>query len=720
MMRQERVSIIIPTYNGKHLLKECLSSLYALNYPAKQFEIKLVDNNSTDGTAQYVRRHFRKVEVLHNPENNYCKANNLGIAHSRSPLLAFLNNDTAVDKNWLRALVETIHQDKRIGCVGSKVIFPDGRIQSTGHYEFPNFRWGDRGLREPDLGQYAKEEEVESLSGSSVLFRRLCLDDVGNFDEDFVMYLEDVDIFLRCRQKAWKLLYAPASLVRHAFHGTTDEKRIHFYIERNRLLLIAKHFPRELSRALETKEHSLTYEELYRILPDIFLKLYSLHKDDVLKSVLSDFCLSLQRAYNLSKDQAVQELNTMLHNAREEAEKIVRENSLLAGKTIQLEGDIRLKAAQTDSLSTQIKQVTEEAAIERSALRQRVAQLEKVFAEKSAAFDEAQAAFLSLQAKAEGMQVEIAHQAAVNQELASQRDDLQQQFSCRSQELAERSHQAEGLRLEIGVLQQRVEALQLELGHYQGLNQELSRQRRELEEQLSVRNTELKHRSQELAERSREAEFLRNDLNALQQKFEDIFHSRTYRFLAIPLWKIADTFRYFLRTQKRNILLIKPYYVSTEQVEDVLGEMRRLYKDAAITLFAHVFFPDYQRLKLNELADEKILFCPGTYPLTFFRLIKIVFRLNSRYFDQTILLTGMPIYQGYRKAKVLAFIIGGKRVNVYDVLEKKLKPFLRLVSFSRLNNELALLWGVVSFWFVVLFFLFFIVLPLKLKSHSRK
>ncbi|MFA4888700.1 MAG: glycosyltransferase [Candidatus Omnitrophota bacterium] len=626
----ERVSVIIPTYNGKHLLKECLSSLYELDYPAKQFEIKLVDNNSTDGTAQYVRRHFRKVEVLRNPENNYCKANNLGIAHSRAPFLAFLNNDTAVDRYWLRALVDSMYQDKRIGCVGSKVIFPDGRIQSAGHYEFPNFRWGDRGLREPDIGQYALSEEVGSLSGSSVLFRRFCLDDVGNFDEDFIMYLEDVDIFLRCRQKAWKLLYVPTSVVRHAFHGTAEEKHVHFYIERNRLLLIAKHFPRELSRALETKEHSLTYEELYRILPDIFLKLFFLHKDDVLKPVLSEFCLSLQRVYNFSKDQAVQELNKMLRNARQDVETVERDNVIFGDRAAKLESGMRAAVAQAEEFSKEVKKVTGESAAEKSALADRIAQIETALAEKKSAFAETQASFLAMQARAEGMQVEIAHRDAAAQDLLLQRDELQQQI-------------------------------------------------------------------------------------------ENILHSRTYRYLAIPLWGIADAFKHFLIAKnKKNILVIKPYYVSTEQAEESLKAMQSLYKDAKITLFAHVFFPDYQRLKLNNLVDEKILFCPGTHALTFLRLIKTVFCLNSRYFDQTILLSGMPIYQGYRKAKILAFIIGGKRISVYDTLERKFKPLLRRNSFSKLNNELTLLWGAVSFWFVVLFFLLFIVLPLKLKSLFRK
>ncbi|MCM8774439.1 MAG: glycosyltransferase, partial [Candidatus Omnitrophica bacterium] len=335
------VSIIIVNYNGKHLLKDCLLSLYDMDYPTNRFEVIVVDNGSTDGSKEYINKHFSSVKVLNNQENNYCKANNLGIKEAKGDYIALLNNDTRVDKNWLRELVKSMMSYERIGCCGGKVLFPDGKIQSTGHYEFPNFYWGDRGLREIDIGQYEYLEEVKSLSGVAILFRRNCLEEVGFFDEDFVMYLEDVDMFIRCKQHGWKLLYVPKAIVYHKFHGTADESLVRFYVERNRLLVIAKHFPFELSRVLNNSHIQLSNDELFRIIPDILLKLIGSHKIENLNTTLDNIFNSLYRRYNLSKDKAIQELNNELKNREERLRQLEETkndlNANLESKTKELE-----------------------------------------------------------------------------------------------------------------------------------------------------------------------------------------------------------------------------------------------------------------------------------------------------------------------------------------------------------------------------------------------
>ncbi|MCM8823168.1 MAG: glycosyltransferase, partial [Candidatus Omnitrophica bacterium] len=326
------VSIIIVNYNGKHLLKDCLLSLYDMDYPKSRFEVIVVDNGSHDGSKEYINKHFPATKVLNNQENNYCKANNLGIKEAKGDYIAFLNNDTKVDKNWLKELVRNIRSDERIGCCGGKVLFPDGKIQSTGHYEFPNFCWGDRGLREIDIGQYEYLEEVNSLSGVAILFRRNCLEEVGFFDEDFMMYLEDVDMFIRCKQQGWKLLYVPKAIVYHKFHGTAEESLVRFYVERNRLLVIAKHFPEGLSRALDNSHQQLSNDELFRIIPDILLKLIDSHKIGNLNTALEGIFNSLHRRYNLSKDRVIQELNNELKNREERLRQLEETKNDLSAK----------------------------------------------------------------------------------------------------------------------------------------------------------------------------------------------------------------------------------------------------------------------------------------------------------------------------------------------------------------------------------------------------
>src|SRR3990167_1351375 len=132
------VSVIVVNNNGKKYLEKCFSSLRQIDYKKEKLQVIMVDNCSTDDSDSYVKKRFPFVKVLHNDINNYAKANNIGIKFSESKFVALLNNDTYVDKNWLEELLNVMKKEDHIGCAGSKVLFPDGRIQSAGHYEFPN------------------------------------------------------------------------------------------------------------------------------------------------------------------------------------------------------------------------------------------------------------------------------------------------------------------------------------------------------------------------------------------------------------------------------------------------------------------------------------------------------------------------------------------------------------------------------------------------------
>jgi GT2 family glycosyltransferase len=245
-------SIIIANYNGKRFLKGCIESLQKLDYPKEKLEVIMVDNLSSDDSVSYVRKNYPDVKLIVNDANNYCRANNIGIKRSSARKYAvLLNNDTIVDRMWLKELVKTAESDKRIGCVGSKILFmKGGRIQSVGHEYIGHYYWKDRGFDEVDKGQYDKEEEVESLCGASLLIKKECIEDVGLLDENFGMYLEDVDFAIRCRKKGWKLAYNPKSIVHHYFRGTSTPRLTEEYYEKNRLMLIMKHFPQELGGEL--------------------------------------------------------------------------------------------------------------------------------------------------------------------------------------------------------------------------------------------------------------------------------------------------------------------------------------------------------------------------------------------------------------------------------------------------------------------------------------
>ncbi|MBI5882635.1 MAG: glycosyltransferase [Elusimicrobia bacterium] len=250
-LSRPRVSIVVPTFNGKALLAACLDSIKALDYPRSALETIVVDNASTDGTSEFLRSRYPWARVLKNAENNYCRANNLAISRSRGKYVAFLNNDAVVDERWLAELVGIAEKDRRVAGVSGKILFPDGRINSTGHQRLPHFHIRDRGLGQADRGQFDATEEVESISLCAALFRRSALRDIGLLDEDFVIYHEDIDLSHRLRRRGWKILYHPRAVARHRWSATSRKLGISFFFNnRNRLLFLAKHFPRELPRGV--------------------------------------------------------------------------------------------------------------------------------------------------------------------------------------------------------------------------------------------------------------------------------------------------------------------------------------------------------------------------------------------------------------------------------------------------------------------------------------
>ncbi|EKD90112.1 MAG: hypothetical protein ACD_32C00014G0005 [uncultured bacterium] len=123
MKKIPQVSIIIVNYNGKHFLKECLSSVFNIDFPKSQYEIIMVDNDSKDDSVDYVLKNFSEVKVVQSISNlGFAEGCNLGVKNALGNFVVFLNTDTKVERNWLKALVKSIKSDKGIGAVNSKLL----------------------------------------------------------------------------------------------------------------------------------------------------------------------------------------------------------------------------------------------------------------------------------------------------------------------------------------------------------------------------------------------------------------------------------------------------------------------------------------------------------------------------------------------------------------------------------------------------------------------
>jgi len=239
----ELISVIVLNYNGKGFLDGCLSSLASQTY--SDFEVIVVDNGSRDGSPEYIEENYPWVRLAKNDENlGFAGGTNVGIRAAKGKFIITLNNDSMADRRFIEELIKPM-ADPEVGVCAAKMLFPDGRINSAGICISRSGAAWDRGMFEPDRGQYEFVEEVFGACAGAALYRREMLDEIGLFDEDFFLYLEDVDLAFRARLAGWKCLYVPGARVIHHHGGTAGvgSDLAVYYGNRNIVWYPIKDFP---------------------------------------------------------------------------------------------------------------------------------------------------------------------------------------------------------------------------------------------------------------------------------------------------------------------------------------------------------------------------------------------------------------------------------------------------------------------------------------------
>jgi len=244
------ISVVIVNWNGKHLLGECLDSLFAQSVGG--VEIILVDNGSQDGSVGYVLERYRDVRVVSLPENiGFAGGNNAGIRIASGKYIALLNNDTKVDHEWIPSLLkEAESSPAHVGMWASKILSYDNPdiIDNVGLLMYPDGLGRGKGRMEKDEGQYDQTGEAFFPSGCAGLYRRKMLDEIGLFDEEFFAYADDVDLGLRARLAGWQCLYVPSAKVYHKYSASSSAHSPFkaFLVERNRIWVLLKYYPVEM------------------------------------------------------------------------------------------------------------------------------------------------------------------------------------------------------------------------------------------------------------------------------------------------------------------------------------------------------------------------------------------------------------------------------------------------------------------------------------------
>ena len=217
-----RCSIILVCRNAGSILSECVESV---RRHTRDYEMILVDNASTDGSLECLKRGPDTRFVNLRSNIGYARANNVGLAYSRGNYVVLLNPDAIVTAGWLDRLVQEAETSPRIGIVAPKLLRPGDppTLDSTGHiYQYWTGTSSDRGQGERDTGRYDKDTELPSCCFAAALIKKEVFESVGILDPHLFTLYDDVDFGLRARLAGWRVVFRPDSIVYHLRGGSTS------------------------------------------------------------------------------------------------------------------------------------------------------------------------------------------------------------------------------------------------------------------------------------------------------------------------------------------------------------------------------------------------------------------------------------------------------------------------------------------------------------------
>lgn len=216
------VSVIIPVYNQVHYTYACLVSILE-NTKDVTYEVIIADDVSTDATSRLSDFAEGLVICRNTTNQGFLRNCNHAAMSARGKYLMFLNNDTKVTKGWLSSLVNLMERDKTVGMTGSKLVYPDGRLQEAGGIIWSDGSgWNYGRLDDPEKPEYNYVKDVDYISGAAVLLPNELWKQIGGFDTRFApAYCEDSDLAFEVRRAGYRVVYQPLSKVIH-FEGISN------------------------------------------------------------------------------------------------------------------------------------------------------------------------------------------------------------------------------------------------------------------------------------------------------------------------------------------------------------------------------------------------------------------------------------------------------------------------------------------------------------------
>jgi GT2 family glycosyltransferase len=252
------ISIIIVNFNTKKLLQNCLDSIYE-NLKIKDFEIIVVDNNSSDGSVQMLDKDFPNVKIIRNKKNiGFGAANNLGVKKALGDQILLLNSDTV-----LKFPISNFQFSNNKEVVGFELLNPDGSIQPSAGYfptlfriflqmffidDLPFVKKIIKPYQQNDLAFYKNKQDVDWVTGACILMPKKLFEQVDGFDEQIFMYGEEVDLCFRLKKNGSKIVFDPSVKIIHKKGASSPDGFLSSVVGEYKGLLTfyKKHFPDQL------------------------------------------------------------------------------------------------------------------------------------------------------------------------------------------------------------------------------------------------------------------------------------------------------------------------------------------------------------------------------------------------------------------------------------------------------------------------------------------
>ena len=229
------ISVVTINYNGKKFLRRCLESVLAEQ--GKSFEIILIDNGSTDSSAEFIKEHFGHEEklklVILEKNVGPAKARNIGVQKSSGEYILILDNDTKIKQGWFDKIINFANQHKDFGLAQPKLLtMGTNKFNYAGDFISPFGFLVERSRGVEDKGQFDRVDKIFALNIASAFFRKDVFEELGGFDGDYYFYWEEPDLAWRAWLAGYQVLFAPNITVWHAYG--TNEKSKSYYKRRRR------------------------------------------------------------------------------------------------------------------------------------------------------------------------------------------------------------------------------------------------------------------------------------------------------------------------------------------------------------------------------------------------------------------------------------------------------------------------------------------------------